>query len=318
MQAGERGHRPAGPEQTYGFRALGVIANALGEGFETSQDRLPHAAIAIEALLFAVVGAGDGVGQGNNAPGNAHPVENARHCAAGFDQHQLGRPAADIENHRRPGPVFEQDVAPQHRQPCLFLRADDVESDAGFLTHALDEFCAIGSAAAGLGGDRAGKMHVAAAQLFRADLKRGKRAIHRFVRQAAAGSQPFAKPDHTAEGIDDGEVLARGPCDQQAAIVRAKVKRGIGLLARPGKLRWGVGRSGAIRGSARVCAMRIVPRGAGALLGPGGALVAKIGYLAGRFAPFFTLPPFHVRRRLIRHGAYFRYSSHAKPYRAGT
>ena len=63
-------------------------------------------------------------------------------------------------------------MAAEHRQPRFFLRGDDVERDPGFLAHAFDEAFAIGGAAAGFGRDRAGEMHIAPPELFRADMQR--------------------------------------------------------------------------------------------------------------------------------------------------
>ena len=77
--------------------------------------------------------------------------------------------------------VLEQDVAAEHRQPRFLLRADHVERDAGLVAHPLDELGAVARAAAGLGGDRAGEVDVAAAQLVGADLERAERAVHRLL-----------------------------------------------------------------------------------------------------------------------------------------
>jgi len=181
-------------------------------------------------------------------------MDQGRVVRPGFDQHQLGRAAADIEHHGRTLPRFEQQVAAHHGQPRLFLGADDVEQDARFLAHAGDEFGAVGCAAAGLGRDRAGQVDIAALQLVGTDLQRGKRPVHRRVAQPAGLGQSFAQPDHAAERIDDDEVLGLGTRDQQAAIVGAKVdcgesltlKRGASLGLLPGRL-GPAGATGAVR-----------------------------------------------------------------------
>ena len=148
---------------------------------------------------------------------------------AAFDQHQLGRSAADVEDHRRAFARLKQQVATQHRQPRFFLGRDDVEQDPGFLTHPLDEFGAVLRPAARLGRDRAGQVDVAAPQLVGADLQRAQRAVHRRLAEPSGLGQPFAQPHHPAEGIDDDEVLTLGAGDQQPAIVGAQVDRGKGL-----------------------------------------------------------------------------------------
>jgi hypothetical protein len=119
-------------------------------------------------------------------------------------------------------------MAAQHRQARFLAGADDVEGDAGFLADALDEFHAVGGAAAGLGGDRAGQLDVAAAQFVGADLQRPERAVHRLLAQLAGLGQTLAQAHDPAERIDHDEVVAGGPGDQQAAVVGAKVDRGKG------------------------------------------------------------------------------------------
>jgi len=182
---------------------------------------------------FALVGAGllgpDGLGERDHAPGHALPVEDAWHRRARLDQHQLGRAAADIEDHRRTDAVFEQDVAAEHRQPRFLLRRDHVEPDAGLLPHALDEGRAVARPPARLGRDRTRKPHVASAQLVGADVKRGERPVHRFLAEPSGPGQPLAEPHHAAERVDDHEVLLRRAGDQQAAVVGAEIDRGVGL-----------------------------------------------------------------------------------------
>ena len=141
---------------------------------------------------------------------------------------------------------LEQDVAAEHRQPGLLLRGDDVECDAGFLAHPLDEVGAVFGAAAGLGRDRAGEEDVAALELVGADLERAHRPVHRRIAQPPARRQPFAQAHHAAEGVDHDERVALGPRDQQAAVVGTEIDRGIGLAP----LRRGAAAVVAMRGTA--------------------------------------------------------------------
>ena len=89
------------------------------------------------------------------------PIKNAGNSRAGFDQHQFGRPAADVKNHCRAFPAFEQDMAAENGQSGFFFGSDDIEVNAGLLPHPLDELIAIGGAAAGFGSDRASEVDIA-------------------------------------------------------------------------------------------------------------------------------------------------------------
>ena len=53
---------------------------------------------------------------------------------------------------------------------------------------------------------------------------------HGRVRQAPCRGHAFAEPDDAREGVDDAKAAARGPGDQQAAIVGAEVERRVGLV----------------------------------------------------------------------------------------
>ena len=72
-------------------------------------------------------------------------------------------------------------------------------------------------------------MDIAALQLFRANLQRAQRAVHRFVTQPPGLGQPFAQPHDSAESVNHDKVFPLRARDQQAAIVGAKVDRGKGL-----------------------------------------------------------------------------------------
>ena len=240
MQAGERRDGAAGAEQAQRGERSGIAprpGDAFGERREAIGHQLAHVGVArlptghVAALIAA------GFGQRDDPPGHALPVENARHGVGAFDQHQLGRAAADIEDQRRPVAGFEQDMAAEHRQPRFLARGDDIERNPGFEPHPLDELLAVRRPAARLGRDRAGEMDIAAAELVGADLQRPQRAVHRRLVQPPGLGHALAQPDDPAEGIDDGEILARRPGDQQAAIVGAEIDRGIGLLVEQGRTR---------------------------------------------------------------------------------
>ena len=153
-----------------------------------------------------------------------------------FDQHELGRAAADVEDQRRPAAGLEQFVAAEHRQPGFFLRRDDVERDPGFAAHPLDELAAVDRAATGLGGDRAGDADVAADQLVGADRQGADRAVHRLLAELAGLAQTLAEADDARESVDDGETLVDRAGDEEPAIVGAKVERAIGVARRTAPL----------------------------------------------------------------------------------
>ena len=96
------------------------------------------------------------------------------------------------------------------------------------------------------------------------------RRVHRLVAQPPGFGEAFAQADDAAEGVDDGEILARRAGDQQAAVVGAQIQRGIGLAAMWLPL---TGIAAMRRALAR-----------GFLVGRRGALVAEISYFAGRLA----------------------------------
>ena len=119
-------------------------------------------------------------------------------------------------------------MAPQHGKSRLFLRADDVERYAGFAIDALDEFRAVAGTATGFGRYRSRQRDMAAAQLVRADRQGSNRPVYRRVADPASGRQPLAQTHDPRKSIDADETVSRRLGDQQAAIVGAKVDRGIG------------------------------------------------------------------------------------------
>ena len=309
MQAGKRGHRAAGAQQPdratrHGARAC--FGDAFGKGGEAFVHAAAHLGIGGGARLRAVGHRAHAFGQRDHAPGHRLPIEDARHGIGGIDQHDFGRSAANVEDHRRAIPAFQQDVAAQHGKAGFFLRGDDIQPDAGFGMDAFDEVGAVGRTAARLGRDRAGEVDVALLQLFRADVQRAQCPVHRRVGQAARLREAFAQPHYAAERVDHHEMLARRPRDQQTAVVGAEVDRGIGLAVE----RCGLGPGACARGQRG--GRRFGPglRARGALgctgLGRGGHAPLRGRSLpqAGRLAPFpaAALPPPLFRRRIeVRH-----------------
>ena len=141
-----------------------------GKGREALAHDAAHLSVARVPLLGGTFHLAAGLGQRYDPPGHALPVDYLRHRPALLDQHEFGRAAADIEDHCRPGALFQQDVAAEHGQSRFFPGRNHVQHDAGFAPHPFDEFIAILGPAAGFGCDRAGKADIAAAQFLGADL----------------------------------------------------------------------------------------------------------------------------------------------------
>ena len=177
------------------------------------------------------------LGQRDDTPRRAVPVQHARYRALGVDQHQLGRSATDVEDQRRIVARLDQHVAAEHRQPRFFLGRDDVEMDARLVQRAGDEIRPVRRAPARLGGDGARQGDVAALQFLGADLERGQRSLDRRVAQSPGRRQPFAKPHDPRECIDHREPVRLRPRDQQPAIVGAEVQRGEMRRGRPAATR---------------------------------------------------------------------------------
>ena len=232
MDARERRDGAARAEQPQ----IGIASrgDALGELREALRHQAAHLGVASKpcspvALVDAARLAAHRLGQRDDAPRHAVPVEDTRHGGSGLDQDELGRTAADVEDNRGPDPVLEQNVTAEHGQARFLLRRDHVEPDARLALDALDEFGAVAGAAAGLGGHRSGEADIAPPQLVSADLERPDGAVHRRLAQRAVARQAFTEAHDPAEGIDDHEIGFRGTGDEQPAIVRAEVDRRIGL-----------------------------------------------------------------------------------------
>ena len=161
-------------------------------------------------------------------PGDDVVGEPRRALATGeVDQRDLGRAAADIEQHHAARVALDQRTAAGNRKAGLGLSVDDFQLEAGLALDAFEELDAIGGGAAGLGGDQPGLPDLAVAQLLAADLERLDGAVHGCLAEPAAGGQPLAQPDDARKGIDDAELaVAARHRDQQPAIVGAEIERG--------------------------------------------------------------------------------------------
>jgi len=145
----------------------------------------------------------------------------------------------------------ERRTAGDH-QPCLLGSRDDLELDADFVAHPVEEGSAIIGAAARLGRDIAAGGDPALTDLAGAHPKRLDRARHRRLGELATVGQPLAQPHDAGERIDHAKAAARRPGDQQPAIVGAEIERriiGLRLARGIGKLALGQPRRSPVLGA---------------------------------------------------------------------
>jgi len=115
--------------------------------------------------------------QGHHANGQAAPSEDRRLAQQSLqapvvrrprvDIGQLRRAAANIDNEDAIGFRLDQIMTANQCQARLFFRTDDLEGQAGFIAHALNEGSAIFSPPASLRGDAADKTDLFRLQLLR-------------------------------------------------------------------------------------------------------------------------------------------------------
>ena len=130
---------------------------------------------------------------------------------------------------------FDQSGAARGRETRLGLAADHFEAQADFLAHLFDEFGAIFGGATSFGGDETRARDAARHHFVAANQQRVEGPANRRVAQPAALAQALAQADDARKGVDDAKIfspamlrIALGARDQQAAIIGAEVKGGIG------------------------------------------------------------------------------------------
>jgi hypothetical protein len=151
------------------------------------------------------------------------------------DPGELGGAAPDVD-HQGGGVALaiEQVEAAGHRQLRFLLGGDDLERQAGFLQHPLDEGRAVLGDAAGLGGDGPDPGDLPLADPISAGPKRGEGALHGRLLQPARPDETLAQAYDPGIGFDDPKAPRRGRCDQQPAIIGSEVQGRItGLVSPP-------------------------------------------------------------------------------------
>src|SRR5262249_37218364 len=131
------------------------------------------------------------------------------------EPHQLGRPAADVEQDDAFGVGIEQRRAASGGELGLGLAVDDFEIEPDVLRDAGAEFATIDRGAAGLGGDQPRAGDPAVRHLVAADRERLDRARNRGVADAAGGGDALAQADDAGERVDDPKRIAGRTRDQE-------------------------------------------------------------------------------------------------------
>ena len=146
--------------------------------------------------------------------------------AADFDPAHFGRTATDIDQQSVWNFRVEQIFARGKRQTCFLCRGDDLEVEAGALSHQRQEIVAIAGTATGLGGDVACARHLMAGDLGRAHVERTQGAFDGITTKRPVQRHSFAQPDRAGERVDDLEAVDRRPRHQEPAIVGAEIDGG--------------------------------------------------------------------------------------------
>ncbi|CDX24681.1 hypothetical protein MPL3356_410016 [Mesorhizobium plurifarium] len=229
MHAGERRHRAGSAEQMeVGAGQHMREPVAAVEGLQPGGHVLDHCGKSLarhRAAAEALRERDDADGQ--RRPGDDVVGQTWRASSGQVDQRDLGRSAADVEQHHALGVALDQRAAAGNGQARLGLAVDDLELQPGLALDPVQELDTVGGRAAGLRRDQPGFPDLAVAQLLAADLQRLDRAVHGRLAEPAARRQPLAQPDDARESVDDPKlaVTARHR-DQQPAIVGAEVERG--------------------------------------------------------------------------------------------
>ncbi len=127
---------------------------------------------------------------------------------------------------------ISQRGASRHREEGLGAPVDDLELHAGLVMHPLDEMVGIARHATGFRRDQPGAVDAARMHLVAADQQRFDGPVDGVVVERDGAGEPLAEAHDAREGVDDTKAGAGGFGDEQAAIVRAEIKRRIGR-ARP-------------------------------------------------------------------------------------
>ena len=107
------------------------------------------------------------------------------------------------------------------------LAVDDFEREADLLVDAGDEVRPVDGDSAGLGRDEPNAGDAAVLHLGAADLERCQCAVDGALTESAGLGQALAEPNDPRKGVDDSKTFPRRAGDQQAAIIGAKIKRGV-------------------------------------------------------------------------------------------
>ena len=177
-----------------------------------------------------------GFGQGHNTQRNRDPGLDGQ--AAGrkladvtieavggeIDPGQLRRATTHIDHQSRVRALVQQVEAARDGELGFLFRGYDLEIEAGFFGDPLNKSLAICRRAAGLGCDGLQLDHLAAANLFGADLQSRQGAIHGAIGKSARRAKPLPQTDNPRIGFDNPEAPPLGRCNQQSAVIGSKVE----------------------------------------------------------------------------------------------
>ena len=144
-----------------------------------------------------------------------------------FDPHHLGGTATDIEQDRPLGVDIKQRRTADRGQRGFGFAVDNFELDAGFALDQIEKRIGIVRRPASLRGDGAQPFGALGADFVPAHAQGAHGARDGGIADTARGGDALAQPDDARKRIDHAKPVMGHARDQQAAIVGAKIQRGI-------------------------------------------------------------------------------------------
>jgi hypothetical protein len=226
VDAGQRRHRAGSAEQVESVHADAVGQPvALLEAMQQFGGVIGH----VGEDLLADMAAVELFRQGDDAdlqrrPGDDMVGQPARAAVLDVDQSDLGRSAADIEQHHGIGVAADQRGTAGNREPRLRLAVDDLQRQpVSSRTRARNSSPFSAERQASVAISRMRRME-RALQLVAADLQRLDGAVHRRVGQPAGARQALAEAHDARKGVDDAELARprrRGDSRRQLLVPRS-------------------------------------------------------------------------------------------------
>ena len=228
MHARDRGHSARRPEQVEAVAAF-AVGDAGDERSERLVDMSDHIGEDLRRDRFAAVG----LGERDDPQTHRFPRFDAPRAGA-HARHpdDFRRTAPDVEQDRRFGVLVRKLAAAGRSQKGLGFPIDYLELEPQALANLGEKLRAVLGGSARLGRDQAGARDPSRAHLVPADPQRVERARDRRFRQPTCLRQSLAQANDARKRIDHAKAFRRRPRDEQPAIVRAQVQRGVEPLRR--------------------------------------------------------------------------------------